>query len=395
MNPKANSRVRMLASARHPIWKNKQPLLRWLDVELTERCNNNCVHCSINQPAGDAGVRSREMSADSIKQVLHQAAALGCLTVRFTGGEPLLREDFADLYQAARRLGLKVRLFTNATLLTHKLAALLARIPPLEKIEISLYGTSRASYEAVTRTPDSYDAAQRGIGLLLENKVSFVVKTIIHPANENELPGFRSWASSILGKDQPFQATAFFNLRARRDSEDKNRSIRALRPSPERALKILTTDESSYILEMKSQCRRQRGDFGKGIFRCGAGLESATLDAYGILQPCLLLRHPEAVYDLNAGSLRDALSDFFPSLRRRLPQDPRYLERCAQCFLSWMCEQCPAKSWLEHGTLDAPVDYWCDLARAQAEHLGLIEKGEKPWDVKDSEKRLGKFIESK
>jgi radical SAM protein with 4Fe4S-binding SPASM domain len=394
LSTKLKSHVRRVASGRHPIWKDKQPLLHWLDLELTERCNNDCVHCSVNRPAGDADVRARELSTDAIKTVLSQAAELGCLTVRFTGGEPLLREDFADVYVFARRLGLKVCLFTNATLLMPDLAGLLARIPPLEKVEVSLYGMSRASYEVVTRIPGSYDAARRGIGLLLENKVPFVVKTIIHPANESEFLGFKSWAISILDKDHPPQAVAFFNLRARRDSELKNSSIRELRPSPEKALKILTAESPAYVREMKRQCQRRQEERGKGIFRCGAGQGMATLDAYGILQPCLLLRHPEAVYDLKAGSLRDALSGFFPSLRRRVPQDPRYLERCAECFLSWLCEQCPAKSWVEHGTLDTPVEYWCDLARIQAEYLGLLKKGEEPWGVKDGEMRLRQFIRS-
>ena len=335
------------------------------------------------------------MSTDSIKTVLRQAAELGCLTVRFTGGEPLLREDFADVYIFARRLGLKVCLFTNATLLTPDLAGLLARIPPLEKVEVSVYGMNRASYEVVTRIPSSFDAARRGVDLLLENKVPFVVKTIIHPANENEFPGFKSWAISILDKDHPPQAVAFFNLRARRDSELKNSSIRELRPSPERALKILTVENSAYILEMKRQSQRRQKERGKGIFRCGAGLGIASLDAYGFLQPCLLLRHPEAVYDLKSGSLREAMIGFFPSLRERMPRNPEYLGRCLDCFLGWLCEQCPAKSWLEHGTLDTPVEYWCDLARIQAEYLGLLRKGEEPWGVKDCKKRLRKFIESK
>ena len=393
MKPK--SHVRRVASGRHPIWKNKELPLQWLDIELTERCNNDCVHCCVNRPASDAGLRALELPTDEIKAVLQQAAELGCLTVRFTGGEPLLREDFADLYIFARRLGLKVCLFTNATLLTPDLAGLLARIPPLEKVEVSFYGMSLAAYEAVTRTPGSYEAARRGIDLLLENKVPFILKTILHPANKSEFSDLKSWAVSKIGMEKPPQAIAFFDLRTRRDSDAKNSLIRRLRPSPESALRIMSDDVSGYIREMKSQCRRWPGNKGQGLFRCGAGRGIAALDAYGKLQPCLLLRHPEAVFDLKSGSLQEALIGFFPSLRRREPRNLLYLGRCADCFLGWLCEQCPAKSWMEHGTLDTPVDYWCDLARAQAEYLGLIEKGEKPWEIGEGEMRLRIFVESK
>jgi len=35
------------------LWKKKHPQLGHLDIELTERCDNNCVHCSINLPEND------------------------------------------------------------------------------------------------------------------------------------------------------------------------------------------------------------------------------------------------------------------------------------------------------------------------------------------------------
>ena len=78
-----------------------------LDIELTERCNNNCIHCCINLPANDHAAKAREMTTEQIKSILTQAEKLGCLQVRFTGGEPLLRTDFEGLYLFARRLGLK------------------------------------------------------------------------------------------------------------------------------------------------------------------------------------------------------------------------------------------------------------------------------------------------
>ena len=76
--------------------------------------------------------------------------------MRFTGGEPLLREDFAELYQFTRRLGIKVRLFTNARLITSELVDLFARIPLLEKIEITVYGMRSESYDAVACAPGAY-----------------------------------------------------------------------------------------------------------------------------------------------------------------------------------------------------------------------------------------------
>jgi hypothetical protein len=60
---------------------------------------------------------------------------------------------------------------------------------------------------------------------------------------------------------------------------------------------------------------------------------------------------------------------------------PGGLERCARCFLKGLCEQCPAKSWTEHGTLDTPVEYLCQVAHAQALYLGLLTEGEHALEI--------------
>ena len=87
---------------------------------------------------------------------------------------------------------------------------------------------------------------------------------------------------------------------------------------------------------------------------------------------------PEAVYDLKEGTLREALMDFFPKLRDMKANNPDYLDRCGCCFLHGLCEQCPGKSWMEHGTFDAPVEYLCRVAHAEAQNLGLLKEGERP-----------------
>jgi radical SAM protein with 4Fe4S-binding SPASM domain len=132
---------------------------------------------------------------------------------------------------------------------------------------------------------------------------------------------------------------------------------------------------------------------GDRLFPCGAGLQRGCVDAYGGLQPCTLLRHQNAVYDLKNGSLRDAFENFFPKMRQRKATNPAYIDRCAKCFLKGLCEQCPGKSWIEHGALDTPVEYLCEIAHGRARLLGLIGEGEKGWEVKNWMERIKKFCE--
>jgi len=377
------------------LWKGSAPPLDSLDMELTERCNNNCIHCYINLSADDLHAQQRELSTEEIQEILQEAASLGCLTIRFTGGEPLLRKDFEDLYIFARRLGLRVTLLTNATLITPALTKTFARIPLLQPIEVTLYGMKRSSYEAVTRVSGSFEAAWQGIDLLLEKKVPFVVKGALLPPNRGEMGEFESWVSTIPWMDTPPSYSIFFDLRARRDSKQKNQLIKGLRLSPEDAVAFFFRRREEYLREMREFCTKFTRPSGSGIFSCGAGVRSGCVDAYGYLQLCMLVRHPDTVYNLKKGSLKNALTNFFSEMKKMKAENPDYLSRCACCFLQGLCEQCPGRSWMEHGTLDTPVEYHCEIAHAQAQALGLLEKGEYAWQIERWEKRIRNFSRGK
>ena len=374
--------------------------LSHIDIELTERCNNNCIHCYINQPEEERGIRDCEMDTEFVKSLLKQAADLGCLSVRFTGGEPLLREDFKELYLFARRLGLKVLIFTNARLIDSDLAMFFARIPPGKPIEVSVYGMDAASYDSVAGVKGAFEQFWNGINNLREYSVPFVVKQSLLPQNRAEIPEFEAFAATLPHmEDHNPSYSMNFDLRARRDNEAKNQVIRHLRISPKETLTMITREPEKYVKEMRQFAAKFMGPSGDKIFSCGAG-HGACIDAYGHAQMCLLLRHPDTVCPLDVKIHRDnhsetdlqpleyALKEYFPQVRKMRSHNPDYLRRCAVCFLKGFCNQCPAKSWEEHGTLDTPVDYLCEVAHTQAIYLGLLHEGENSWEIKPEIWRL-------
>jgi len=375
-------------TASHPLLRSgRRPRLGRLDIELTERCNNDCIHCCINRPADDAAARSREMPTGLIKDILRQAAELGCLTVRFTGGEPLLRLDARELYLFARQLGLKVLLFTNARLITPELADLFARVPPLEPIEISVYGMHPESCAAVTRIPFAFAQSRRGVNLLLERRVPLVVKSVLLPPLNPERDEFEAWASTLPEMARPPNYTLFLDRRSRRDDPRKDALIESLRPSPQEVLAVLARSPETYRRNMAQFAARFMGPAGDRLFACGAS-HGMCVDAYGRAQPCMGVRTPELTVALDGrAGLVDAL-ERFRRLGAMRATNPDYLSRCARCFLRGLCEQCPAKSWAEHGSLDAPVAYLCDAAHAQARCLGWLGENEMGWEVMDWQERI-------
>jgi radical SAM protein with 4Fe4S-binding SPASM domain len=381
--------ARKVSRATFSLLKGKHPLLGHLDIELTERCNNRCIHCLINLPADDREAEAREMDTAFVLGLLRQAADLGCMSVRFTGGEPLLRPDLPELYLAARRLGMQVILFTNARLITPDFASLLARVPPGRVVEVTVYGMHPASYDAVAGVKGAFGEFRRGVDLLLSHHIPFVVKQAVLPQNRHEMAEFEAWAASLPSMDQRPRYSMNFDLRARHDDPAKNKRIAALRLSPSETVAVLA-QSPGYKAGMQVFCSKFMRPAGEAIFSCGAG-HGTCIDAYGNAQMCLPLRHRESVFDLHEGTLKEALNEFFPRFRERKAENPAYLRRCAVCFLKGLCEQCPAKSWMESGTLDTPVEYLCEVAHAQARYLGLVGESEKAWEVTDGKARVERF----
>ena len=305
------------------------------------------------------------------------------LQVRFTGGEPLLRPDFEELYLFARRLGLAVLLFTNARRVTPGLADLLARMPPREPVEVTVYGMHRESYEAVSRVPGSYAQFRRGVDLLLERGVPFVVKGVLLPPNRGEMDEFEAWAATLPGMTEPPSYVVFLDLRNRRDDAEKNRLIASLRLSPEEARGRAHPRRGE--VPRRDGRVRARASWGRPApsSSAAAPATAVSIDAYGRAQPCMGVRAPELTVDVLPASLATTLWSASPACASCAPPNPEYLRRCARCFLHGFCEQCPAKSWTEHGTLDTPVEYLCEVAHAQARYLGWLKADEKAWEVAD------------
>ena len=137
-----------------PLWeklKAKRTPISF-DIEITARCNMNCAHCYINLPAGDHEAQTKELAVEEILRIAREAVGMGAVWCLITGGEPLLREDFPEIYMGLKRLGLLVSVFTNATLINEEHIALFKKYPPRD-IEITVYGVTQRNLRGGNATP--------------------------------------------------------------------------------------------------------------------------------------------------------------------------------------------------------------------------------------------------
>ena len=348
------------------------------DLDLTARCNLNCRHCYINLPAGNPAAKATELTLAEIEHIAGQAVSMGALWCLLSGGEPLLRPDFADIYLMLKRLGLLVSVFTNATLVTPEHVALFKRYPP-RAIEVTVYGVTRQTYEAVTRRPGSFAQFQRGLGMLQEAGIKVTLKAMALQSNVHELAAIATFCRERSATD--FRFDPFLHLRYDGDPQ-RNAEIRAERLSPEQVVAIEQADPER-LQAVQEQCGALvlHGEDDAAcdlIFHCGAGTSSFSVTWDGHFRLCSSLVGAESVYDLRQGSLQQAWEVFAPQVRDRRSHSSEFWEHCHHCPLINLCAWCPASAALETGRLDGWVESFCHMAqlRYAAHHTPDAGEGE-------------------
>jgi radical SAM protein with 4Fe4S-binding SPASM domain len=325
--------------------------------ELTGRCNMSCCMCYVRRAAGDMTAIARELPASAWVELAGQATANGMVFLLLTGGEIFLRRDFFDIYEPLTRMGLVLALFTNGTLITRDVAARLALAPP-SRTEVTIYGATAATCEAVTGVPGSYAACCSGIEALLFHRVPLGLKTTLTRQNVGELEAMRQMASNW---GVPFSASWLLSRRPdRAPSEVDN-----CRLSPVDCVMLEATDRASAD-EWAEVALKEGGAGGHDNFYCRSGKAAFVIDPSGEMNVCALLPRPAA------RPLEIGFSEAWKQVVRYVEAAPPAASECRACDALAYCGRCPAWSMIETGTLTEPVPYLCGIARARMERYGRI-----------------------
>ena len=332
-----------------------------VSIEVTRRCPLACAHCYNNLPMSDLAARRRELTLAEHVRILDELADAGTLWLLYTGGEILARADFLDIYRHAKTRGFIVSLFTNATLVTPRVADVLAEWRPFT-VEVTLYGRTRETYERLTGVPGSYDRCLAGIHLLLDRGLSVALKTVAVSLNRHEVWEMKRFAKEELGVEFKFDAM----MTPRLDCGRSPLEVR-LRPEEVVELDLLDPDRVSEWAEQAARFIRPQQAPGheRDVYHCGGGNNGLSIDPYGGMTICNFSMRD--VYDLKKGSVAEGWDHFLRDVRAR--QITR-VTKCTACQLKSLCSMCPAMAELESGDPETPVDFLCEVAHLRAATLG-------------------------
>jgi len=324
-------------------------------IELTTRCNLNCVHCYVSTRERKGGCDQRELSTRQWMNLIDQMTDAGCLFLLFTGGETLLRPDFCDIYSYACCKGLLVTVFTNGTLITDQVLETFGLYPP-HAVEISLYGATAETYETVTGAPGSFEKCMQGMHRLKEHGCRLKLKTMALTVNFHELEKIESLAAEL---GSPFRFDAMITPRLDGDPAPVKYRIH-----PKEAVKkeFANHDRAQLLHDFFYRMNRQK--LSGGLYQCGAGRNMFHINPYGVMRPCLMV----------AGVSRNLIQSSFSkvwssSAFKHFKEKENTPDKCRECDKKVVCGYCPGFFQLESGCEAICSQYLCDIGRERKQAI--------------------------
>lgn len=322
-----------------------EPLPRLVALEVTRRCVLSCRHC---RAAAAQDAASDELTGQEWSRVLESLAGFARPTVILTGGEPLLRDDIADIAACASKLHLRVVLATCGALLDDAAASRLARAG-VAAISVSLDGATAACHDAFRDQQGAFAAALGGIEAARRAGLPFQINTTVTRRNVAELGAILELAAKLGAKT----FNPFLLVPTGRGRQLASEALSA--EEYERTLNWLAEQQARGEVPIRVTCAphyhrvlQQRGQApGPGAKGCIGGRSFAFVSHCGTVQACGFL-------DVAAGDLRQADYDFatiwrtspvFAALRDRA----RYRGRCGVCEFHTVCGGCRARALATSG----------------------------------------------
>ncbi len=345
----------------------KRELVRYpwnATFELTARCNLKCKMCLVRIDGEQmAELGGRERTSDEWIAMAKEIQAAGAIGLLLTGGEPLLRPDFSEIYQEIAKLGFMLTLYTNATLITPELMEILHKYPP-HRIGITVYGASRDTYERVTGIPEAYNRMLEGVQLLGQLPSKITIRTTMIKDNIHDLDRITQWTHALRPQVE-FSVSRIVTKPVRGCSS----KVDACRLTPEQNVAMLEKRNKEFVIEpfhklvkensgivtsrkdiQSNKTKRSQLEREPTLYGCEAGMNSYTITWDGKLIGCQMLADCWT-YPFEEGFMK-AWEDY--PAKVWLPPLP---EKCSSCSLS--CCACPATRLAETGQLDGIPEYLC------------------------------------
>jgi cyclic pyranopterin phosphate synthase len=280
-----------------------------LRVSVTNRCNLDCIYC---HREGQTGNPDKEISGDTIGNIMRVAAEYGVNKVKFSGGEPLLRRDFEDILLSLPKLR-DVSATTNGVLLAKRAGDLAES--GLNRINVSLDTLKPEVYDLITRKKNNLGRVLDGIHSAIDAglvpiKLNMV---LLKGVNDGEIWDMLDFARAYDG-DLIVQLIELMDFHGNsRYKVDIDLVEKLLGPRASSMMERILHRRKKYLIDGVEVELVRPIDNSRFCANCNR----LRVTSDGKLKPCLLRN--DNLVDLNNASLADLPSLLRLAISRREP----------------------------------------------------------------------------
>ncbi len=322
-----------------PLTKTISHPLR-MDLALTYRCNNNCIHCYAGGPH-----KTKELSTKQWKRVIKKIYSLGTPQIVFTGGEPTLREDLPLLIEYTQRIGAVAGLITNGRKFKDEnyVADLVAK--GLDYAQITIESHDPRIHDKITGVNGSWSETVEGIRNALKQNFFVSTNTTLSRFTVNHVEEIIDFLDGLGIRNFGMNAL-IYSGRAKDAEKHFALSPKELRTALEKAKREAEEREMNFIWYLPTKyCELNPVEMGLGVKFCSAVKINMLIEPDGTVLPC------QSWFKSLGNILRDKWS--------KIAKHPIY--KYAREW-GWMPKECRTCSWSQI------CSYGCPLESGICEH---------------------------
>lgn len=345
--------------------------------ELTVRCNLHCKMCMFrHDDSENPELMEKELTANQWIDMARQAAEAGTMSLLITGGEPMLRPDFCEIWEGIYKQGFLITLYTNATLVTPKIMETLRKYPP-HKIGVTIYGASPETYGRVCGNADAYQQMLNGIRRLRQLPSEITFRTTLIQDNFCDWKLIDELVKQEIDRNVVVTQACPVNKAVRGACAD----VEACRISPEQDMQMKTERILETMHEIigstfdphKFRIVRENNSLESvnskktiaTLFGCQAGMSQYTITYDGKLLACQMI----------GAFFTEPLSDGFQKAWDNYPDRvhiPYKQGKCGSCKYIDTCQSCYGSRYAETGDFNGCSDYIYRIAKARKEYESFM-----------------------
>lgn len=312
--------------------RNKIPFAG--SIEIITKCNFNCIHCYIPE-------HLKQMDTKMILKSIDEMKKMGVFELTLTGGEIFLHKDLFRVISYARKLGMRVTLFTNLSLIDETVAQKLSELY-VNEISTTIFSLNSKINDSITQKSGSLESILKAIRILKRYGVHIEVKVPIMKQNQKEYKSIEKFC-----EDNNLTIT-YSTAITKRTNGDRE------------PCKYKLDFNELCAWYKNNDCKKNAKKFELEANMCNAICNSIHIDVDGNVFPCISF--PYVIGNIHNNNLCDIwkLSD---ERKKLLELKKKDLKDCITCEIREYCGRCPGLAYAEDGdmlgcsTIDREIAY--------------------------------------